>query len=202
MRSLINLERLGPKFWWLEQPSTTSQVCRSWEFQAWILGFIESDLPQRIERSHRELRMGISTNIRFWRTSFRFSCFLPTLRGVERFCFGVRKENKQQENKKWIYWRWHKTTVAHRGLVDSRWSNQIFSFHVLLVKLDSHHFVPPKRQCAWMVYKGFTVPRLIGPVGQVCQVVAPNAICIWWFGDSKARFWYRFFCLQLSIIWE
>ena len=142
MRSLINLERLGPKFWWLEQPSTTSQVCRSWEFQAWILGFIESDLPQRIERSHRELRMGISTNIRFWRTSFRFSCFLPTLRGVERFCFGVRKENKQQENKKWIYWRWHKTTVAHRGLVDSRWSKPNFQLPCFVGQVGFSPFRP------------------------------------------------------------
>ena len=117
-RSLVNPERLGPHFdGWNNPPP----VCRTWEFRVnspWganRTGFATSKDP--IEKKRR----WISKNIRFWRTSFRFCpVFFQRWEVLRGF---VLESERKTNNKKCMYWRWH-PTVAHRGLVDSRWSSK------------------------------------------------------------------------------
>lgn len=162
-RSLINPERLGPTFWWLEQPTIRSVGLGNSE---WILHGVqtEPDLPQRIERSHRELRRWISKNIRFWRRSFRFSpVFFQRWEVLRGF---VLESERKTNNKKWIYWRWH-PTVAHRGLVDSRWSSKfsasMFCWSSWILPISSHLV---------SVRGWFTRASLcLGRGEKVCQVV-------------------------------
>lgn len=193
-RSLINPERLGPTFWWLEQPTIRSVGLGNSE---WILHGVqtEPDLPQRIERSHRELRRWISKNIRFWRRSFRFSpVFFQRWEVLRGFVLESERKTNNNENKKWMYWRWH-PTVAHRGLVDSRWSSKFSASMFCWSSWIFSPFRPTWSVCvdglqglhcaSGLVWKGL-------PGGS-------NAICNWWFGDSKPRFWYSFSACNFQV---